>query len=113
MANKLQEEIDALREQHRLLKHEHEAAVKELEALQSGKHEARRIAETAEVAAAERDSWKAQCAELAAYSGDLVTLLHYYESNMSPPPDLLLRVNTKRQGPNKLQNGAPKAAVPA
>ncbi len=106
MSNKQQEELDALREKHRRQTHELEAAQKELEALRSGKLEARRIAEAAETASAERDSWKAQCTELAAYTGDLVTLLRYYEENIAPPPDLLLRVNTKRQGPNKLQNGA-------
>lgn len=102
----LQEEIDALREELRRLKHEHAAAIGELSAARGGKLEAAKIAEIAQVHAAECDALKAQNAELAAYAGDLASVVHYFEESVAPPAELMQRVNAKRYG-RKLANGVP------
>lgn len=107
--NQKQDEIDGLREQLRLLRHEHEANLKELEALRSGKTEARRIAEAAEMAAADRDAWKKQYEELAARYADLDLAFNYFAESTSPPAELMTRIYKAREG-RKLDNGVPAKA---
>jgi hypothetical protein len=98
MSKTQQEEIDALRKQMRIQQHQLEAAEKEVTALRSGKPEARSIAESAEVLAAERDQWRERFNELAAFNADLDTLLRHYESNTAPQADLLGRIHKQRSG---------------
>lgn len=118
-----QTEIDALRKEVQRLSVLYDAAEREVAALRSGKEEARRIAEAAEIAAAERDALKTEVAglrlavgedngTLAAFAGDLLTMVRCYEANMVPPSDVLDRVNAKRYG-RPLQNGVPPKGVPA
>ena len=105
-----QAEIDSLRETLRRTNHQLEAANKELDALRSGKPEARAIAESAEVHAASSDNWKAQYDELHALCTDLITLQRYHEANTAPPPDVAQRVRYKLNG-QPLQTGVPPKAV--
>ncbi len=103
-------EIDGLREEARRLRSALEAAESELAALRSGKDEARAIAESAEVLAAERDALKTYVTNLAAHAGDLTTVVNCYEANTAPPYDVMKRVNAKRYG-TPLQNGVPPHVV--
>jgi hypothetical protein len=105
-----QTEIDGLREEVRRLRNAFEASENEVAALRSGQAEARAIAESAEVLAAERDALKRDVVALAAHAADLATVVHCYESNAAPPYDVMKRVNAKRYG-TPLQNGVPPHVV--
>lgn len=85
-----QDEIDSLRQQLKHLQREHDAQTAELNALRSGKDEARSIAESAEINSAERGYWKLRYEQLSKAQADLVLLIRYYENNSSPPPNLVL-----------------------
>lgn len=107
----MQAEIDGLRETLRRNNHELEAANKELDALRSGKPEARQIAESAEIHSAQSDHWKKTYEQLAADYADLVLLLQHHDANVAPPPDLAQRVRYKLNAPNRLENGVPPKGV--
>lgn len=116
-------EIKGLRDEVRRLQGLYDAAEREVAALREGKVEARKIAESADLLAAERDALTAEVARLtklvgedvagiAAYAGDLLAIVRCYEANAAPPSDVLRRVNAKRYG-SELQSGVPAKPVPA